>query len=87
MEVIAICDKETDEYPSCAQAIKDWGAIKWINTVDPSQRYRFLFYVDETPKMFLLDHKKEILLKGSLKVDSLGAIMDDFIKRYEEGER
>ncbi len=87
LEVIAICDKETDEYPSCAQAIKDWGAIKWINTVDPSQRYRFLFYVDETPKMFLLDHKKEILLKGSLKVESLGAIMDDFIKRYEEGER
>lgn len=87
LEVIAICDKETDEYPGCAQAIKDWGAIKWINTVDPSQRYRFLFYVDETPKMFLLDHKKEILLKGSLKVESLGEIMDDFIKRYEEGER
>lgn len=87
LEVIAICDKETGEYPACAEAIKDWGAIKWMNTVDPSQQYRFLFYVDETPKMFLLDHKKEILLKGSLKVESLGEIMDDFIKRYEEGER
>lgn len=87
LEVVAVCDRETNEYPGCAQAIKDWGAVKWINTVDPSQRYRFLFYVDETPKMFLLDHKKEILLKGSLKVESLGEIMDDFIKRYEKGER
>ena len=87
LEVVAVCDKETEEYPGCAQAIKDWDAIHWINTVDPSNSYRFLFYVDETPKMFLLDQKKEILLKGNLKLDSLGPILEDFIKKYEEGER
>lgn len=87
LEVIAVCDKETEDYPGCAEAIKDWDAIHWINTVDPSNNYRFLFYVDETPKMFLLDHKKEILLKGNLKLDSLGTIMDDFIEKYKEGKR
>ncbi|MBX2878230.1 MAG: TlpA family protein disulfide reductase [Saprospiraceae bacterium] len=87
LEVIAVCDKETEDYPSCAQAIKDWDAIHWINTVDPSNNYRFLFYVDETPKMFLLDHKKEILLKGNLKLDSLGPIMDDFIEKDKEGKK
>lgn len=87
LEVVAVCDKETEEYPGCAQAIKDWDAIHWINTVDPSNSYRFLFYVDETPKMFLLDHKKEILLKGNLKLDSLGPILEDFMQKYEEGER
>ncbi len=87
LEVVAVCDKETEEYPGCAQAIKDWDAIHWINTVDPSNNFRFLFYVDETPKMFLLDHKKEILLKGNLKLDSLGPILEDFMKKYEAGER
>ncbi len=87
LEVIAVCDKETEDYPGCAQAIKDWDAIHWINTVDPSNNYRFLFYVDETPKMFLLDHKKEILLKGNLKLDSLGPILEDFIEKYKSGER
>lgn len=87
LEVVAVCDKEAEEYPGCAQAIKDWDAIHWINTVDPSNSYRFLFYVDETPKMFLLDHKKEILLKGNLKLDSLGPILEDFIGKYEGGER
>ena len=87
LEVIAVCDKETEDYPGCAQALKDWDAIHWINTVDPSNNYRFLFYVDETPKMFLLDHKKEILLKGNLKLDSLGSILEDFMKKFEMGER
>lgn len=87
LEVIAVCDKETEDYPACAQALKNWDAIHWVNTVDPSNNYRFLFYVDETPKMFLLDHKKEILLKGNLKLDSLGAIMDEFLQQYQEGKR
>lgn len=87
LEVIAVCDKETEDYPGCAQALKDWDAIHWINTVDPSNNYRFLFYVDETPKMFLLDHKKEILLKGNLKLDSLGPILEEYIKKFQEGER
>ncbi|MCB0632327.1 MAG: thioredoxin-like domain-containing protein [Saprospiraceae bacterium] len=81
LQVLAVCDKDPDEYPACAQAIKDWGMIEWINTVDPSALYRYLFYVDETPKMFLLDNKKEILLKGNLKIESLEEALDMFIEK------
>lgn len=84
LQVLAVCDKDPDEYPACAQAIKDWGMIEWINTVDPSALYRYLFYVDETPKMFLLNGEKEILLKGNLKIESLEEALDLFIEEYEK---
>ncbi|MEZ5043086.1 MAG: TlpA disulfide reductase family protein [Saprospiraceae bacterium] len=85
LEVLAVCDKGYKEYPGCAQALKDWGALKWYNAVDPYLKYKLSYDVDSTPKMYLLDQDKKILLKGNLKIESLGELMDSFVDEYKEG--
>jgi len=48
--------------------INDFG-LTWINTWDPENRseYRYKFWVDETPIIYLLNNRKEIIAK---KIDT-----------------
>lgn len=85
IEVISTCIKTFKDMPACAQVITDNKSFNWINTVDPFYRSNFAVKYDltKTPKIYILDHKKEILIKN-IGAEQIERIMDQILKNAEE---
>jgi thiol-disulfide isomerase/thioredoxin len=80
---ITVCTKAGDKYKTCWEGVKEKGMEALINTGDEYQRYRQLVYIPTTPKLFILDEKKEILFKD-LPAEELSKVMEEIIKMKEE---
>ncbi len=63
VEVFAVCHTSFQQFGDCAQALKDYDAIKWINTVDPYFKYIKDYSIETTPMILLLDQEKKVLFK------------------------
>ena len=63
VEVFAVCHTNFQQFGDCAQALKDYKAIKWINTVDPYYKYVKNYSIETTPLILLLDRDKKVLFK------------------------
>jgi thiol-disulfide isomerase/thioredoxin len=63
VEVFAVCHTQFKEYPACAEALKNYKAIKWINTVDPYYKYIKDYDIQTTPLILLLDADKKVRFK------------------------
>ncbi len=63
VEVFAICHYSYKEYAACAEALTNYKAIKWINTVDPYYKYIKDYDIQTTPLILLLGAEKEVLFK------------------------
>ena len=83
IKIISVCTKAGDKYGSCWEAIKEKGMEDFLNTGDEYQRYRKYVQIPTTPKMFILDDKKVILLKD-FPAEEMERIMDEVIKSKEK---
>lgn len=63
VEVFAVCHISFKQFGDCAQALKDYKAINWINTVDPYYKYVKNYSIETTPLILLLDENKKVFLK------------------------
>jgi len=82
--LMTICTKGgEDKTEKCKEAIPKKNMDKFLNTFDPYQRYRKLIQIKSTPKIFILDSEKKILIKD-IPAKELKNIMPDIIKMEEK---
>lgn len=83
LTTISVCTKPGDKAATCWEGVKEKGMESLINTGDQYQRYRQIVDIPTTPKLFILDEKKEILFKD-LPAEELGKVMEEIIKMQAE---
>jgi len=79
LTLISICTKGAKKMKPCQEAIPSKNMEKFINTFDEYQRYRQSIYIRSTPKIFILDKDKKILIKD-IPAKELKNIMPEIIK-------
>ena len=77
--LITICSKNGDKISTCWDGVKEKKMEDFINTADQYARWRRLMAVNTTPKIFILDSKKEILLKD-IPAEKLEEVMLEVMK-------
>ena len=82
IEVFSVCHTGFKDFGECAQALKDYKALDWINTVDPYYKYTDDYAIPTTPQIFLLDAEKNILMKR-IGADQLEGILKEMQSRKE----
>lgn len=85
IKLLSVCTKYTDKVPECWKSVEQKGMQNFINVVDPYGKSRFKkhFDVRATPRIFILDQKREILIKG-IGASQLPDVMNDIIERFAE---
>lgn len=85
VEIFAVCTKVTDKVPDCWKMVDEKGMDIWINVVDPYLLSKFstIYDIKSTPQIFILDKKKEILLKR-LAAEQLDSVMEELLHRQEQ---
>ncbi len=83
--IFSICTEFTEDVPKCWESIKEKEFTDFINVVDPYHRskYKTIYDIKSTPQIYILDSKKEILMK-KIGAEQLGEVMDQIIKMGEE---
>ncbi len=82
LKVVSICSKGGGKLENCWEFIKEKGMEGFINTGDEHQTYRKYVYVPSTPKIFILNNKKEILIKD-VPSEELSNVMDEILKEKQ----
>jgi peroxiredoxin len=77
--LVSICTKGQKKMVACQEAIPKKNMEKFLNTYDEYQRYRQKIYIRSTPKIFILDQDKNILIKD-IPASELKNIMPEIIK-------
>lgn len=82
VEIFSVCTKLTDKVPDCWKMVDEKGMGVFLNVVDPYHQSKFstLYDVRSTPQIFILDDKKEILLKR-ISTEQLDEVMTEFFER------
>ena len=89
VETVAICTKAMDKTASCWEFVKDKGMdVLKYNLADQYYKSRFQvkYNIRTTPKIFILNKDKEIVLKR-LASEKLEDAMTDIIKMDQEREK
>ncbi len=82
VEIFSVCTKLTDKVPDCWKMVEEKGMGIFLNVVDPYHQSKFstLYDVRSTPQIFILDDKKEILLKR-IATEQLEEVMGELLER------
>ncbi len=86
VKVVGICTKHQDKYASCWEAVKEKGMDGfYLNLGDQYHKSRFkMFYnVEQTPKIFILDKDKKIILKD-IGGEQLEMVMEEIMKEEKK---
>jgi thiol-disulfide isomerase/thioredoxin len=83
LKIVTVCTKPGDKAATCWEGVKEKKMENLLNTGDEYQRYRQFVDVPSTPKLFLLDDKKEIILKD-FGAENLENLMKEVIKSDAE---
>jgi thiol-disulfide isomerase/thioredoxin len=83
LKILTVCTKPGDKAATCWDGVKEKKMESLLNTGDEYQRYRQFVDVPSTPKLFLLDAKKEIILKD-FGAENLENLMMEVIKADQE---
>lgn len=85
VKLLSVCTKYQEKVPNCWASVEEKGMQNFINAVDPLGKSRFKAYYDirTTPKIFVLDQDRKIIIKG-IGAAQLSEVMDDIIARYPE---
>lgn len=86
VEVFAVCHTSFQQFGDCAQALKDYDAIKWINTVDPYFKYIKDYSIETTPLILLLDQEKKVLFK-KIAAEKLETALEQIQMQKKENEK
>lgn len=81
IKVMSICTKYQDKIPACWEAVEEKKMQNFINAVDPVGKSRFKIHYDvrQTPKIFILDKDRKIIIKG-FGAEQLPDVMDQVIE-------
>ncbi len=81
LKIFAGCTKVGEKTADCWKYIEENGLSEWINTVDTDLSSRFVqkYMAEKTPKLFLLDAEKNIILKD-FNADQLEEILPALIE-------
>jgi len=82
VKIFAVCSKASKDFPKCWEYVKEKGMENFINVVDPYLRYKSMYDVRTTPRIYILDDKKEIVSKG-IGAEQLEEVMDKIIEIRE----
>jgi thiol-disulfide isomerase/thioredoxin len=85
LKLLSICTKGGDKLNTCWPAIKEKGMEDFINTADEYSRYNMKVRIKSTPKIFILDEKKEIIIKD-IGAEELDRIFNEILA-FEEKKR
>lgn len=85
VKMLGICTKSGDKTNTCWPAVKEKGMEDFINTADEYGRYNQKVRIKSTPKIFILDSKKEIIIKD-LPGEELDRIFNEILS-FEEKKR
>jgi thiol-disulfide isomerase/thioredoxin len=85
VKLMAICTKGGENTKTCWPAVKEKGMEDFINTADEYQRYNMKVRIKSTPKIFILDEKKEIIIKD-IPAEELDKIFNEIVS-FEEKKR
>jgi thiol-disulfide isomerase/thioredoxin len=82
VKIMSVCTKYQEKVPKCWESIEEKGMQNFINTADPLGKSRFKSYFDirTTPKIFILNKDRQIIIKG-IGANQLSDVMTDIIKR------
>jgi len=83
VKLISICTKGGEKMKPCMEAVPTKGMEDFINTFDEYQRYRQKVYIQSTPKIFILNKDKDIIIKD-IPAKELKNVMENVIKIDEE---
>ncbi|HQV96342.1 MAG TPA: TlpA disulfide reductase family protein [Saprospiraceae bacterium] len=85
VKMLGICTKPGEKTPTCWPAIKEKGMTDFINTADEHGRFNSKIRVRATPKIFILDKDKNILIKD-IPGEDLDRIFNEILT-FEEKKR
>ncbi|MBK8346602.1 MAG: redoxin domain-containing protein [Saprospiraceae bacterium] len=85
VKVLGVCTKSGDKTNTCWPAVKEKGMEDFINTADEYGRYNQKIRVKSTPKIFILDAKKEIIIKD-IPGEEIDRIFNEILT-FEEKKR
>lgn len=87
VEIFAICTKVTKDVPSCWKTIKERKMGSWINVVDPFllSKYKTIYDIRTTPRVFILDKDKKIISKG-IAGEQLEEVMEKLMQQEQLGK-
>ena len=82
VKLFAICSKHQDKTENCWKDLEKKNMLGFINAADQYHRSRFKlkYNVMTTPKVFVLDKNREILIKN-IGGDQIDDIMQEILKR------
>jgi len=63
VKVIGVCTKGGDKVGTCWEGVIEKNMQDFVNTADEYQRYNSQIRIKSTPKLFILDENKEIIIK------------------------
>jgi thiol-disulfide isomerase/thioredoxin len=83
--IFSICTKTGEESSTCWKSAEEKQFSDFINVIDPylKSRYKTLYDISTTPRIFILDKNKKILMKG-IGGEDLDKVMEQIIKIEEE---
>ena len=84
VEILGICTQHRDQFKDCFEYSRE-NDLPWINVGDQYHRsnFREIYNVVSTPRVFILDKNKEILLKR-VPTEQLDNVMESLVKEIEE---
>ncbi len=86
VKLLAICTKHRDKTQSCWDMLEDKNMTGFINAADTNHRslFKIKYNVKTTPKIFILDPDRKILMKN-IGGAQLKEVMEELFRREREG--
>ena len=85
VKLLSICTKGGDKMPTCWPAIEKEHMGDFINTADEYSRYNMKIKIKSTPKIFILDEHKEIIIKD-IPAEEMDKVFQEILT-IEENKR
>jgi len=86
VKTLAVCSKLGEKEADCWDMLEDKNMLGFINATDKFHKSRFKvkYNVTKTPKVFVLDKNREILIKD-IGGDQLDSVLEEIIKIEQAG--
>jgi thiol-disulfide isomerase/thioredoxin len=86
--MFSVCTRLTDKVPECWKMVEEKGMNIFLNVADPYHQSKFsiLYDVKTTPQIFIMDAKKEILMKR-IAAEQLSEVMSELMERKQQIEQ
>ena len=87
VKLLAVCTKHKEKTESCWEILEEKEMTGFINAADTNHRsmFKLKYNVKTTPKIFILDPDRKILMKN-IGGAQLGDVMEELFRREREGK-